>query len=356
MRQLRNGLAAAALLAGSPVQAADDEQVGILAALGLTAATGETELADGAGAMEGHILSAPLVGKAAKAIKDAIGAGDDLHSIVVLAQGETLDLSLPAVLMGSMLKIEAETPKACPVKRKPGGNKGGKPLSANVGEQEKSETSSRSTTDIFAAAIGALKVDAKVSSFDAGSPEQALIAAIAKGQPHYFVPSEIAAIPSDNMNPLLVKFDDLKTRSKTLEPCKDHKDVKEPLAKLDGLIAAVSKPGENAEPSPLQKAARLSGIALSNPQILRIKLDKAGGTIINKNGILYQFGFPGGLTARAGLVANYRLANPRTGQIAAQGIVVCRQHRKAEMVTIYRKQTSYRDVPEASASCELLTP
>ena len=334
MRKMITLMVATSMLS-SPSFAADTAETGILAALGLTAATGKTQLAEGGGQMEGVILAAPLLKAAAIALAEAI-EGDDKDNLVVLGADEVFDISLPDVVRQNLVGVaKTANSLSCPHKQ------GGKAVKGvdNAGDGEKA-----SATQLAAAAIGALKVDTSLSSFDAGKPEKAQIAMVAM-KLNAVVPSEISVIPDSKSNAVLVAFNNAESALIKLEGCKEAPTIKPSYERLTAKLQAIAAEGDKGAPSPLQAAAKQWPLTEKDPLILRVQLEKVGGTIVNRSNIFIQFGFPGALKAYGALKLNYWLIDPKEGKMKAVGSILCRQPKGANLSHIYKD-----GIPEPSAT------
>jgi hypothetical protein len=324
--------AIAVALCGTPAIAEDEEEVGILSALGLTAASGKTTLAEGAGEMEGVILSAAMFPKAVQELKTKIMAtpGIEKRNLAILDHDDPFDLSLAGAVTNTLRKAIPNISK-CPAGiKKDDGWKGFMEI-----DNKDVDTSG---AGLMATAIGALKVDSTVSSYSVTIPEHHLLSSFAAEYgKDAFLPNEIAVIPTTENSDVLNSYAQLIEAKKALEPCKESEAVKPLFAKIVATEAAIAGPGKDDGPSLLERAARQGIIANKDPLLLRLNMEKAGGTVINRANIFLQLGFPGAVVVHNGMKLNYRLVNPKDGSVLGAGSILCRHPGSKKFERVYRE-------------------
>lgn len=327
----------------------DTETATLLAYLGLTAASGENTVGEGAGGIEGHMLAAAMAMKAAKLVVTQSAASGP---VVLLNGTETLSLGDAYQARRQLAYLEDETLRFLRQVAQTRCRLPDSPLTpqAFTGEFEslKSFTESAEPKKFTFQPSDGLGLARTSSSFTPVSvtlgaqlfknailafPPQTIV--VDQKDPSkniegtWIIPSELSQ-PTGG-NGLIDKFNSLR---KTLVPYADgecdkvdeaiKKSAKTLLDRVDGLVA--SKEGA---PSLLDRAAQAESIlsAGKDLKVLRVDVDRAGGTLVNTSNVFTTLGFPG-VTIRGGMVVTYRLTNPTNGQTLSSGIINCRVPKK----------------------------
>lgn len=292
-------------------------------ALGLPSAAGTTTLGEGAGAMEAWMLSSAAINEAARTIADS---AKGLGPILVLPASETVNLGLGASLRAEIAALNAAADNAqvagCP--RAPA-------------RADPRFMAAGAALPLLGAVVSALKVDTEVRALEVKADDRALVNAIAARL------GAEAIIPTEAVNPgaraagaLISELDGLGHRRNAAFQCRsqwaasgDTADIKAKVAILDSLIARidefqlrVSQGGADA-PSLLIRASQLAAIADRNPLVLRVAIERAGGSLLKRTNLWTAFGAEG-VSLTGGLVVSYRLTDPRSGSIRAAGLLICR--------------------------------
>jgi hypothetical protein len=190
---------------------------------------------------------------------------------------------------------------------------------------------------LMATAIGAFKVDSTVSSYSVTVPEHHLLSSFASAYgSSAILPNEIAVLPTAENSEVLDAYIKLVAARKNLNSCKDNDAVKAQYAKAVATEAAIGGPGKDDGPSLLERAARQGMITKRNPLLLRLNMEKAGGTVVNRANIFLQLGFPGAVVVHNAMKVNYRLVDPAEGNVLKAGSVLCRHPGSKKFETVYR--------------------
>jgi hypothetical protein len=311
----------------------DTETATLLAYLGLTAASGQNTVGEGAGGIEGHMLAAAMAMEAAeKIVKD-----DKLKGPVILLNGnETLSLGEFDQATRQIEFLESEKdrfagqlgPTGCPVPAV---------KFSGLGDAEAQVKPS----DL----IGAFRTSSNFTpvsvTFGPQLFKNAMLAQKKDGLT-WVIPGDVQQ-PTGGQE-LAARFVRLREFWMPYADGKcDNEAVKKAaatqLARVDGLAAS-----KDGAPSLLDRAALAESIlsAGKDLKVLRVDVDRAGGTLVNSSNVFTTLGFPG-VTIRGGLVVSYRLTNPTNGQALSSGIINCRVPKK-RLQTITSKAIDLDDM------------
>lgn len=316
---------AAQLFAAVPARAADDAgTTGLLGALGIEAVSGDTKLADHGGEIEGWLLASKYLDTVgAQIVQRAADSTGEGSRIILLTRDESFSLADASVLDRRIRLLsqrfetfEAGQP-ACltPVAKAADADAGAKAAAV------------KPTTADFA---GALRTDTSIGGFDIPLQDRALINAIGHvnppaGRTHLDlrIPADMTAIPAKDG--IVERWDALAVRaSKVATACKDDAGGKVLIAQFAAMDTYANTLGDKGASSPLERAAALGDLATGQtPLLLRVALEKAGGTTIARSNIFLKLGVPGAVVISGGIVAGYRLIDPATGALRASGLVEC---------------------------------
>ena len=306
----------------------DVETIGLLSYLGLSAAEGKTTVEESGGQLEGYILASSMLDLAGRqirsAIKDEVGAG----RIAVLADDERLDLT-DYFLIQNRLKIIAMQARPL-VSACPAGFQGGHSAKGFTGGAAATEMQGPRVSLGLADIAGSLKTDVNISEIAISPSAQLLINAItaeplSSDDNDWFVFSE-NAVPSSNSY-LAEFYEEIFTHLAPLAAgrCdKSDKAIATDAKVLLGRLNALTTPGKDATPSLLEKAILLEGAAGQKDLagVLRVRVEKAGGTLVKKQNIFTTLGI-NGVTMSGGLIITYRLINPIGGTVKSSGTIIC---------------------------------
>jgi hypothetical protein len=309
----------------------DTETASLLAYLGLTAASGQNTVGEGAGGIEGHMLAAAMAMKAAKKIAED---GNLSGPVILLNGAETLSLGETYQAQRQIEILESEkdrfarqlAPAGCPA-----------PAVKFFGLDEVQVQPS----DI----LGAFRTSSSFTPVSVNFGPQLFknaMLAQKKAGLTWVIPGDVQQ-PTGGQG-LAARFVRLREFWIPYADGKcDNEAVKKAaatqLARVDGLAA--SKEGA---PSLLDRAALAESIlsAGTDLKVLRVDVDRAGGTLVNSSNVFTTLGFPG-VTIRGGMVVTYRLTNPTNGQTLSSGIINCRVPKKL-LKTITSKDIALDDM------------
>lgn len=302
--------AAVAMALAPPASAQTDGDSLVLGALLGNALSGKTTLGTGAGEIEGWMVVAPLLHSAAL----KIGEQTKGKSGVLLVNAEPASLGLLGSIQGqvTLYKVLFERPCVAPVK----------------GTEPQLVGAAGGTT--LADLIGAAPApNTDIIGFMVAPTDLALINAIQSTVPGWTRIDDLMMAPSDSQ--ILQDWEGLRVARGAYETgaCGKTDDGKAIMAHFDATDAKLSAMGDKGEPSLLDQAARIQTILGSgtNTSILRVSIEKAGGSITNTDSIWTRLGAPA-IKLTGALVLSYRVVDPRTGATSKAGLVVCHAPRK----------------------------
>lgn len=294
-------------------------------ALGLAPAKGETTLGAGAGQMEAYMLAAAAMNQAAASIAEAVGKD---AAVIVVGGDDALDLSLPIALD---LQMTAVTEDA-------------NALAAAACRKAPSESASASlfaagTLAIVGGIVNALKVDTEISGLTVETSDRAFVNAVASNLTKGVVLSEAVQARDLDSTKIYADWTKLRQARAGLLGCNNQlvrakkteaeaeaaaevaAKVQASIGQIDAFASAVTK--TEAGGNMLVRAAILEGVTKSNPRVLRVAAEHAGGSLIKRKNLWTMFG-ANGVSLTSGLVASYRLTNPDSGKVERSGLLVCR--------------------------------
>jgi len=300
-------------------------------AVGLPSFSGTTILNGTAGAMEANMLAMYALQAAADGIAGEIKGGGP---VLVLAGNETVDLNQVVVMQAEMKSIGRELKAAMAMGSEPAAH-------AGHGQKGMLETenfiSSLGLGDPVSAAVqaataigGLLRSETTVSAVDLASvSERSLANAVAGRIPQAYQPAALVG-RVDQGQGLLSQLEDLADRRSDAALALAQLDSKAPKAialtaaikHFDDFRQKVSTPDEK-NIVPVVRAAQLERLFEHQPRIVRVFVDKAGGTFVNTKNLKTFFGADP-LRVTGGLVASYTLTDPATGRVEESNIFVCR--------------------------------
>lgn len=290
-------------------------------ALGLPKAEGKTTLGADAGKIESWMLASGTLTEAARVIDDGIKT----TLVVLLDSDDVLDLNKSLVLQREMralsLALEMATPEAC----------------------ETQQVGALAVPPI--AAIGAflslIRTDTELTGLTIEGAEGVLLNAIAGSTPgKYVIPSEI--VRTNENGTTAAQLANLLQARTAVPACRALLEVRAKttaekatapaqIAKLDAVakqidtyVTAIVTRGDG-KPSTLEIA--MVGDTITDTagdfRVLRVRLEKAGGTLLKRANLFTAFGAPAvGITG--GAVISWHLTNPATGVVDKGGVLVCR--------------------------------
>jgi hypothetical protein len=336
-RTIVTGLLIAAV--ATPAAAQDTaEKVGIAAALGLTAGTGKTTLGDDAGSIEAALLNTDAMDQAGRIIAGVV-RGKTAGKVLVVGRTDSVDLITGPFLRRRMTGL---TTALGAVKECPKNVVTGKSALTKFLEGTTDTPSSTKTKFQLSDITAALATDVKIATVKVPVEDRMLIQSIALNRRtgpitrpaidwsvisppatvadvgDFVVPAELtASVGSKTLTTYesLLHAADAKRRF----PCDEAKAL---VSAADAYVASINAAPGGGGATPLGQAVQAEAFG-NEPQILRVVAEQAGGTSIVSANIWYTLGFPGAATVSAGLIASFRLVNPRTGATTVAGVVRC---------------------------------
>ena len=342
----------------------DAETDTLLAYLGLTASAGKTTFGDGAGSTEAFILATLLMRKPADAILGELEKGKtylvvtDKTKVDLSPRSRVIDrvntlrektvefLTLPEMQLCRWSKPELEATldqngfRDAALENRFNPAKG-----ASTFEDITPESTEKTAKFKFAFSdfLGLMRSDTEIKnapiSVESDILVSALLARHKKVQDDSNPPKPIAfKIWSEIAKPatapqFTIRLNNIVfalTASEKACATGETANAKKLASKVKALKDAAglfTAPGKDNGPSLLEMAERIAGVydGIADEQslrILRLAVNKSGGTVINNNSIWTSIGVPG-VTVRSGLVVSYRVIDPQTGGIDDIGIRAC---------------------------------
>ncbi|MET0245601.1 MAG: hypothetical protein ABW182_02540 [Sphingomonas sp.] len=300
-----------------------------LQALGLTSdATGKTDLKEKGGELEGWMLSARSLDKAAAGIRNRLAGVATPGPIVLLAADEQFDLTLPLTVK-ARLKAAVDTLAAAtaqPACSTPA------PAPAGAGV----DMQGAALLPYIGALIGAFRTDTEISGVAGPSDERLLVNALARHaaadpRREWIIPADLVAPPaSGTIGALWQGVNDARTRARAcrIRIGDPPGAAKVAAARLDAAIDAADSLENALEQTGdtrglLAEAIRLEVLEGRNPLILRVYLERGGGSLIVRKNLWTTLG-ASAVGVTGGSVASWRLVNPRSGAIVTGGLLFCR--------------------------------
>jgi hypothetical protein len=343
--------AASLITASTPAFAQDDTaQTGIIAALGLEAASGKTTINDGAGAIEASLLASDAMLQAGAVIagvtKQAVNGGD---KVLVVSRNQQVPLAMVRVIKDRIESVLNRIQSApCTPEYVAPEKKGGSPY-FNKGIDAPKVLAS----DI----AGALATDITISPINFSFEDRLLINAVMlvqqgtssdwlsvpkassnfatksigqkpKAPTHsasLLVPGEVTDVAASSA--IRTNYAAMQKAADNKRGCTDN-DTKAAIATVDALTDSLNA-AEDGKLSPLETALQLEPLLTPDEKkaertyVLRVAIEQTGGTAIARSGIWYALGIRGASVVSAGLLASFRLVDPQTGAVVTSGIVRC---------------------------------
>ncbi|HEY0312287.1 MAG TPA: hypothetical protein VGC56_07295 [Allosphingosinicella sp.] len=188
------------------------------------------------------------------------------------------------------------------------------------------------------AAVSLLKTDTEISGVDIPVAHRMLVASTGRRlvDAGYNVILPAASIATPQRSPLAEAWADLVSARTSAKACRERfaKEKKTPwltkklaafdaaLAAGDALEAKLLKRDDKGQ-TPLAEAVRADALLQGNPWVLRVAVEKGGGSILKRSNIWTALGAPAvGITGA--LIISYTLTDPRGGDLLQSGTLVCR--------------------------------
>ncbi|HMG47867.1 MAG TPA: hypothetical protein VK614_10445 [Allosphingosinicella sp.] len=319
------------------------EEVGLLAALGLSAADGKTTLGAGAGAIEATLLNSDSVNEAGAIIAGLVNHQLDSSTdqrVLVLTRSEIANLANLRMIRSRLRQLALFL---APLTCAQDSNKLNFALESVLSGLPTTVTPSDltallATSTTYAAVavtvddrllLNSLMLNAPLSIEPVENGDGPAIWQVpnwhrnAEGaHVDFVIPSESQG--SENSS-LYRDYDTLLNHVGRLRTCPDKPDVKAALAVVDAYLTGLNAVSADNQVSALARAMQLdTAISIeSTTRILRLAVEASGGTTATRSSIWYTLGFPGAATVSAGMLISFRLIEPTTGATTLSGIVRC---------------------------------
>lgn len=294
-------------------------------ALGLPSFTGETKLEQGAGAMEATMLATHALLEAADQIsKDIAAKPDGTRKVLLLRGDEVIDFAEAAMIETELSAIERAFAEAG-IKKAEAADQGYKFFGIDPG----------TLVAAASALAGLLRSETSVSPVEIASlSDRVLINAVAgRLGSRAILPGALVG-PTGNESPLISRLNEVGAirelaNVRRTELAKQAKKNEAAIARLTGMIGRFDtlfgriSTADNKGVVPIVRAARLDAMLKQNPAVLRIFVDKVGGSLINSKNIATTFGADP-IKVSGGLIASYTLTDPASGGVWASDLLVCR--------------------------------
>ncbi|WP_140850222.1 hypothetical protein [Sphingomonas glacialis] len=315
---------------------ADDPATGVIAGLGIAAASGKTTASTGSGAIEAGILGSDAVLQTGGIIAGITNKAAGNRTVLVLAQDESVNLNQPDVVLERLAAVTALFSVRC--KSGPNG-----PAIAAPDAPAAPSLGPVLPKDVIAATA----VDTSISPITLSVADRMLIDAVlingnatplipesGWSKPAAFVaaPTGTAvaafAAPADvtmaklSGSEVYRQYKALLALETSFRSC-DTTEAKTALTTADALVTSLNAPGDKGAPSALINAVQLETVRGASTLVLRVAVEQAGGTLLTRTGVIYTLGFPGAAVISSGLLTSFRLSDPTTGKVVALGLVRC---------------------------------
>jgi hypothetical protein len=280
------------------------------------AGDGKVTLGEGAGQLEAWLLSSEAIQDAAGLIAGAVGTD---RSVLLLSGDETVDFQLLISLNEEIDDIARELRRAKDSAGTCGKTAGGPklnfapiiPMIGALGSVLQSSTE-----------IRGINVDAK---------DRILLTAVARKLGAKAILPTAAAYPDSAETPLAVKLSNLsqsRAEAEKLKGCLPAAKKSE-IAALASVITrhdtfrtAISTANAQGRVR-LADAFALQAIYTDTPRVVRLRLEKAGGTLLTRKSVWTALGFPA-VAVTGGVVATFIETDPTNGSVVTAGLITCR--------------------------------
>lgn len=335
--------AASLVVASTPALAQDDTtQTGLIAALGLEAASGKTTINEGAGAIEASLLASDAMLEAGAIIAGVTKkAVDQEDRVLVISHDQQISLAMVRIVHDRIESVRDYVKKAqCETEY----------VTADGMKMEAFPGTDNDEPKLIASDIaGAIATDIAISPVKFNFDDRLLVNAVAMNQDgetfafsrvwrqfkgasekapkktSFVIPGEVSDFGSDSK--IRENYKELQKLTDSRRGCTNN-EAKAAVLTADALTTTLNA-AEKGALSPLEVALQLEpllatdGKAPARTYILRVAVEQTGGTAIARSGIWYALGFPGASVVSAGLLASFRLVNPQTGVVLNSGIIRC---------------------------------
>lgn len=281
---------------------------------------GKQVVGSGAVAIEATLLASTAVDAAAAKIADHVNQRRGTQHVLVIGGAESIDFGQVAMIQTEMSAIQRQLLLA---------------MTAPPSNGKMTGLVLPPVAAIIPALAGMMRSDTEYSAVDVTLDARILPSAVAAklGENVTLFSAKVGA---NSESKLLSDFDKLGTLAGNAQILHDviagNKDATDQEKGMVPRLAAALKRYDaffnrvttgTDKGVPLAGAARLAQMIETKPLILRVNIEKVGGTTVKRTNLLTFFGADG-LSISGGLVASYQLTEPESGRVEATGVVICR--------------------------------
>jgi hypothetical protein len=194
------------------------------------------------------------------------------------------------------------------------------------------------TVATIGALVGLLQSDTHVYGFTQLGDDAMLVSALIARRENFYIRQDelISAMPDpgDPIRRRLTEIAVCEARLQAMLPSFSGKDAPDEqkaraaeltrmLTRIDTFNSRLTTPASDGKIL-LGAILRQSVLrSTSSPYVLRVRVDRAGGTLITRKNLFTALGAPA-IALSGGVIASYSLSNRRTGRILVGGTVICR--------------------------------
>jgi hypothetical protein len=280
------------------------------------AGEGNVTLGTGAGEMEAWLLSASAIGDAAALIADDIGRSEP---VLLLAAGDPLNFQ-PLVAMN--LEIDSIA-QQLNVARKQAGNCGA--------PRRGTRLNAAPILPMIGALGSMLRSDTEIRGINVEADDRLLVMALARELGQKAIMPAAAIYPDAVESPVMNKLAQLaesRAAADALKVCLPpaRKDaiaaLTAAITRHDTFRTAISSSDAQGRVK-LAEALALESVSINNPKVVRVKLEKSGGTMITRKNLWTALGARA-VAVTGGVIATFWKTDPEKGSILNAGVVTCR--------------------------------
>lgn len=297
---------------------------GAIEALGLPKFENKTELVEKGGAIETAMLASRAVSAAAAKIAWHLDGKCTSHAspIVVLVGKEAFDINFAQTML---TRIDYHTEVLQQAMPRQGGKGGIKWMSLPM------------IASMASAAVGLFGNETKVSGVDLPEIDDAMLANAVAGELKQcaILPSVGGGIANFKESKIaanltkLVKLRNEAAQQLAVIPAKPNPaqkaqgiQLKEAIAEFDAFYKAINMPDADGKTALVRAILVESVTSKANPMLLRVTINRSGGTITNSKNIRTFFGADP-VRVSGGLVASYALVDANSGAVISAGTTAC---------------------------------
>jgi hypothetical protein len=287
-------------------------------ALGLPSFEGKTTMQNNAGALEVNLLSATAIGGAAGKVANAVTD----KSVLLLGGDEAIDFGTYQLVHTEMKALDKAYEEIL-----------GK---AAVGPEDDEAGGGLPLIPLASAVLGLLRSDTTVDGATADAvTQQMFVTAVANrlGGKAVLPGALLFDDTSKGSTALTAKYEALLLRRSEAAAKKQMlataakanaamiAKIDAVLTRHDSFIQRTIVPNDDGV-APFTVAARMAGLIGDKRKILRVYVNKAGGSIVNSKNLATTLGFDP-IKISGGVIASYLLSDPATGAVTNADVIAC---------------------------------